>query len=99
MEHLKTAERFTTYKKGENLSVYVTKLVTWIERSIFSRVSRRINWLLEHIGSSGDSFEIYPPGNGPGDDGNWRHRADAGGDLIWEKKISGTWIDMNRIYG
>ena len=80
MEHLKDTEKFIVYKKGQNLVVYISKLVSWIERFVFNRISKRVNWLLDRVKDGG--IEIPPEGEVPGTDGSWRHRI-VDGDWIW----------------
>lgn len=40
-----TVRRFLEDRE-ENLSTYISKLVSWIERMIFNRISKRVNFLL-----------------------------------------------------
>ncbi len=50
MEHLKDTENFgTTYEKGENLKTFFEKLISFIERRIFNRISKRVNFLLTRV--------------------------------------------------
>lgn len=91
MDNLKDTEKFIVYKKGEDLPRYVSKLVSWIERFIFNRISKRVNWLLDRVFQ--DYYEIISPDNtGRNQDGNWRIRND-GTDLKAEKRESGSWVD------
>lgn len=47
MDNLKDVESFgATYKEGEDLQRFLEKFQTWIERSIFNRISKRVNFLL-----------------------------------------------------
>ena len=46
MDNLKDIESFgATYKEGEDIQRFLEKLQTWIERSIFNRISKRVNLL------------------------------------------------------
>ncbi len=97
MENLKDTEKFIVYKKGEDLPRYISKLVSWIERFIFNRISKRINFLLTRVNDQ--QIEIVAGGNtDKNEDGNWRIR-ESNGDLVFEKRISGTWTEANKIHG
>lgn len=49
MENLKDTEKFVVYKEGEDLPTYISKLVSWIERFVFNRISKRVNFLLGRL--------------------------------------------------
>lgn len=50
MEHLKDIESFgATFKKGEDLKRFLEKLQSWIERRVFNRISKRVNFLLTRV--------------------------------------------------
>ncbi len=45
-------------------------------------------------------METVAPGNkDKNEDGNWRQRVDNNGDYVFEKRISGTWTEANKIHG
>lgn len=91
MDNLKDTEKFKVYKKDEDLPIYISKLVSWIERFIFNRISKRVNWLLTRVFQN--YYEIISPDNTEREqDGNWRIRND-GTDLKAEKRESGSWVN------
>ena len=49
MEKLKDTEKFVVYKKDEDLPKYVSKFVSWVERFVFNRISKRVNHLLGRL--------------------------------------------------
>ncbi len=112
MEHLKDTEKFTVYKKKlrtledakdnnaeeieENLSIYISKLVSWIERMVFNRTSKRVNFLLTRVNDN--ILEIVIDGNDDKDqNGNWRLKSDSSGDFLIENRISDTWTEEGKI--
>jgi hypothetical protein len=72
------------------------RLLSWIENKIYKIISRRINWLLRRVLSEG--FEFIVEGNEPGDDGNWRIII-ISGDLQYQKRVSSTWVNAQKIAG
>lgn len=90
MDNLKVTESFADYKEDEDLPRYFGKLLLWIERSIFERISRRVNWLLARVIDGG--IEIIQSGGSAGDDGNWRIII-VGNNLRFQRKESGVWQD------
>ena len=104
MEFLKNTEKFIVFKESlekedreKNLTLYVSKLVSWIERMIFNRISKRVNFLLTRINDS--RMEIVASGNSDKDeDDNWRI-TESSGDLIIEKRVSGTWTEVKKFHG
>jgi hypothetical protein len=91
MENLKDTEKFVIYKKGEDLPRYISKLVSWIERFVFNRIPKRVNWLLDRVFQN--HYEIISPNNtGREQDGNWRIRND-GTNIKVERRESGTWVN------
>lgn len=92
MEHLKDTENFgESFKEDEDLPRFIEKLVSWIERRIFNRISKRVNWLLNRINDNHNEI-ISPDNTGKEQDGNWRFRND-GTDLKAERRESGSWVD------
>ncbi len=112
MEHLKDTEKFIVYKKKldvsdaarnkdlidveENLSLYISKLVSWIERFIFNRISKRVNWLLDRI--KNDAHEIVKDGNKIGEEGNWRDII-SGDNLLKQRHDGSDWVTIETSYG
>ena len=99
LEYLNDTERFgESYKEGQKLERFFSKLLSFIERQIFNRISKRVNFLLTRINDS--KMETVAPGNkDKNEDGNWRQRVDNNGDYVFEKRISGTWTEANKIHG
>lgn len=59
MENLKDTERFgSTYKEGEDLEEFLEKLQTWIERRVFDRTSKRVNFLLLRLEDGTDDGQM-----------------------------------------
>lgn len=98
MDYLNNEENFgANYRSRENLENFFTKLLIFIERKIFSAISKRVNFLLTRINDS--KLEIVADGNNDKDeDGNWRLRENSG-DLVIEKRISGIWTEADKIAG
>ena len=92
MEHLKDTEKFIVYKEEEDLPTYISKLVSWIERTIFNRISKRVNFLLNRINDQ--KLEIVADSN---TDKNWRIK-ESNGDLVIEKRVSGTWTEVRKFH-
>lgn len=96
---MKDTEHFgETFKKGEDdnlgddLEKFFAKLLPFFERMIFNRTSKRVNFLLTRINDQ--KLEIVADGNSDKDeDGNWRLFIDSSGDLIIQKRVSGTWTN------
>ncbi len=99
MEFLKDKENFGIgYQKDENLEGFFEKLITFIERRIFNRISKRVNFTLKRV--QDNRIELIAPGNDDkGQDNNWAIEVDSNFDLIFEKRISGTWTEANKIHG
>ena len=97
MEFLKGSENFGTgYKKGEDLESFFAKMISFLERRIFNRISKRVNYLLKRVNDG--KVEIIPDGTNDKDtDGNWRLTTDTNGNLIIQENISGTWTDTGWI--
>lgn len=93
MEYLKDTENFgMTFKEGEDLEEFFSKFTSFLERKVFNRTSKRVNFLLTRINDQ--KLEIIADGNSDKDeDGNWRFFVDSSGDLIIQKRVSGTWTN------
>jgi hypothetical protein len=98
MEYLKDIENFgMTFKEGENLEGFFAKLVSFLERRVFNRISKRVNFLLTRVNDQ--KVEIIADGNSDKDqNGNWRI-SESSGDLVIEKRISGSWVEAQKIAG
>ncbi len=98
MDKLKVQERFESGEIDEQeWPGWFRRLVLWIEKDIFFKVSKRTNWLQDRIGNDSD-FEIIKDGSDKGDDGNWRLRI-SGDDLVIEKRVSSSWVETSKIHG
>ncbi len=100
MEHLKDLENFgIPFKEGEDdVEEFLNELVSFVERRVFNRVSKRVNFLLTRINDQ--KVEIVADGNSDKDeDNNWRTRVNANGDFVFEKRVSGAWVEANKIAG
>lgn len=69
----------------------IGRLVDWIQRQNYYPVAKRLNYLLLRVND--DKVEITPEGNEVNEDGNWRFFIDSNGDLIIQKRVSGTWTN------
>lgn len=98
MEYLKDLENFgTNFKEGENLETFFSKFVSFLERKVFNRISKRVNFLLTRINNS--KVEVVADSNNDkNQDGNWRLR-ESSGDLVIEKRVSGSWVEAQKIAG
>lgn len=98
MDNLKETESFgANFKDGEDTERFFARFQLWIERSIFSRISKRINFLLTRVNNQ--KFEIIADGNTDKDqDDNWRHII-VDGDLKIQKRINGTWTTSRTYSG
>lgn len=55
MEHLKDIEKFKAkYTEGDDLPEYLNKLVSFVERMVFNRTSKRVNFLLTRMENFSD---------------------------------------------
>lgn len=97
MENLKDTENFgMTFKEGENLENFLAKFTSFMERRIFNRTSKRVNFLLTRINDQ--KLELIADGNSDKDeDGNWRFFLDSNGDLVIQTRLSGTWTSYIRV--
>lgn len=97
MEHLKDTEKFIVYKKDENLVEYIWKLVSWIERFVFNRISKRVNFLLDR--SNDSHIELIKPGNtGSNQSGNVRLTFNSNNDIIMQYYSGTSWVDTGFIW-
>ncbi len=80
MENLKDTERFgSTYKEGEDLEEFLEKLQTWIERRVFDRTSKRVNFLLLRLEDGTDDGQILFYDN---TNKKWIHTETS--ELVWD---------------
>lgn len=97
MEHVSNTEKFgETYKKGDSLVPFFTKLLRWIEVKLYNQIARRINWIKDR--QKDDSFEITRSGNAIDTNGNFKIERNGEN---WEVKIKsgGTWTTVHIYYG
>ncbi len=81
MEHLKDTEKFKTkFKKGDDLPAYLNKFVSWAERMVFNRISKRVNFLLTRMETLEDGVTVGQMAVWDGE--KWTPIAIA--DLIWD---------------
>ncbi len=100
MENLKDLENFgLAFKEDEDSTEeFFNELVSFIERRVFNRISKRVNFLLTRINDS--KVETVSPTNKDKDEnGNWRTRVNTSGDFVFEKRVSGAWVEANKISG
>ena len=98
MEHLKDTENFgMAFKEGEDLEGFFSKIISFLERRIFNRISKRVNFLLTRVNDQ--KMEIVADGNSnKNEDDNWRI-IETSGDLVIEKRVSGTWVEVQKYHG
>ena len=98
MDKLKVEERFETGEiESKDWPNWFRRVILWIEKDIFKKISVRINFLLSRVNDQ--KLEIVADGNtDENQDGNWRWRVD-GDDLVAEKRINGTWVETTKIHG
>lgn len=72
------------------------RLVDWIQRQNYYPTAKRLNFLLRRVNDN--IVEITPEGNEVNEDGNWRFYI-SNGDLMIQKRVSGTWTNANKISG
>lgn len=99
MEFLKVQEKFKgKFKKGDDMPEFLNKLVSFIERTFWYRISQRVNYLLKRTQDA--SNEIIAPDNiDKGEAGNWRTRVNSNGDYVFEKRVGDTWVEASKIAG
>ncbi len=96
MQHLKDKEKFVIYKEEEDLPLYVSKFVSWVERFIFNRISKRVNWTLDRL--KDDTLELTKSNQAIDTAGNWRFNIN-GDDLEVQRNVSGTWTTVWKYVG
>lgn len=96
MDKLKETEFFPAAKEEEDLPSWSRKLLRWLEKEVWFRISKRINWVLDR--QKDNSFEITRDGQGIDEDGNFK--IERNGDN-WEAQIksSGTWVTVFIFHG
>lgn len=98
MEYLKNTENFgATFKEERNVTDYLAKFISFVERRIFNRISKRVNFLLKRVNDQ--KLEIIADGNSDkNEDDNWRI-IESNGDLLVQKRIGGTWTTSDKYHG
>lgn len=96
MEYLKDMENFgVAFKEGHDLEKFIGKFLSWNERRVFNRISKRVNFLLTRINDQ--KLELIADGNSDKDeDDNWRLR-ESSGNLVIEKRVSDVWSEIIKI--
>lgn len=99
MEHLKDIENFgIPFKEGEDdVEEFLNELVSFVERRVFNRVSKRVNFLLTLLNDQ--RIELIKDGNDDKDqNGNFKIIQD-GDDWVAQIKSSGTWTTVWKFKG
>jgi hypothetical protein len=98
LEYLKDTEDFgSRYKEGEDVERFFGKLLSWVERRIFNRISKRTNFLLTRVNDQ--KIEIIADGNDDkNQEGNWREII-SGDDLLKQRYDGTTWITVEKWHG
>lgn len=98
MENLKDLENFgAEFKEGDDIEEFLGKLIPYIERRVFNRISKRVNFLLTRVNDQ--KIELVADGNNDKDkNDNWRI-IESSGDLIFQKRISDAWVNADTISG
>lgn len=96
MEFAKVTRDFgQTFKEGDDIEKFLNDLVVFVEREIY--LARAVNFLLTRVNDQ--KFEFVASGNKDKDeDGNWRI-IESSGDLQFQKRVSGTWANADKILG
>ena len=92
MEYLKDTENFgQTFKEGDDIEKFFEEILSFFERKVFNKTSKRVNFLLTRINDQ--KLEIVADGNSDkNQDSNWR-LLESSGSLIIQKRVSGTWTN------
>ena len=92
MEYLKDTENFgQTFKEGDDIEKFFEEILSFFERKVFNKTSKRVNFLLTRINDQ--KLEIVADGNSDkNQDSNWR-LLESGGSLIIQKRVGGTWTN------
>lgn len=84
-------------KSLDDLEGFMDDLVAFVERRVYNKLAKKVNFLLTRVNDQ--KFEFVADGNKDKDeDGNWRI-VESSGDLVIQKRISGTWTNANRFAG
>lgn len=96
MEFAKETRDFgQTFKEGDDIEKFLDDLVKFVEREIYQ--ARKINFLLTRVNDQ--KFEFVASGNKDKDeDGNWRI-IESSGDLQFQKRVNGVWVNADKILG
>lgn len=96
MEFAKVTRDFgQTFKEGDDIEKFLNDLVDFVERETY--LARKVNFLLTRVNDQ--KFEFVASGNKDKDeDGNWRI-IESSGDLQFQKRVSGTWTNADKIRG
>ena len=98
MEYLKDIEFFgAAFKKGEDTEKFFMELVSFIERRVFNRISKRVNFLLTRLNDQ--RVELVSSDNDDKDqNGNFRI-TQSGDDWIAQIRSSDVWVTVWKFKG
>jgi len=100
LEFAKETEDFgTKFKEDDNIEEFLGELVSFVERRVFNKLSKKVNFLLTRVNDQ--KFEFVADGNDNKDqDGNLRI-INSNGNFLFQKRNgneeTGTWSNENRI--
>lgn len=100
LEFLKETEDFgAVFEKDGDIEEFIDDLVSFIERRVYNKIAKRVNFLLTRVNDQ--KFEFVADGNDDKDqDGNLRI-INSGGNFLFQKRNgdseTGTWDDENEI--
>lgn len=90
MDNIVENQSFSNLGEDVNQDL-ISRIVEWVERNNYYPTAKRLNYLLLRVNDN--KVEITPAGNAVNEDDNWRFFIDSSGDLIIQKRVSGTWTN------
>jgi hypothetical protein len=87
-------EKLPVFETFPDKDKKLSRLIRWLEESIYDPIARRVSWLQDRI--KDDTVEIVAADAKPGTDSNWRLHI-SGTDLLIQRKESGTWTTKSTI--
>jgi hypothetical protein len=98
VDNLNEKETFgSSFKEGDDAGKYSEELLLFIERKVYGRISRRVNFLLKMVNNQ--KLELIDDGNTDKDqNGNWKI-AIISGDLKVQKRIDDVWVTSRTYSG
>lgn len=93
MDKLKSAEFFPDPQEGESFEVYMPRLLRWLEKELWYKISKRINFLLDTVNDGNISLASDGIVHFGDEDtnGTWR-LIRSGNNWNMERRESGTWV-------